>query len=155
MAQPTYVSPERLEELKRELEYLRTVKRREVAQRIQEAARIGGTVDNAEYDLAKSEQAFVEGRIEELERLIKNAVVIPEKRRRKNIVDVGSTVVVEREDGTRQEFTIVGSTEADPAHGKISNVSPIGQALLGRRLGQTVQVQVPAGTLRLKIVEIR
>ncbi len=151
---PAFLSREGLSKLEAELEHLRTVRRAEVAERIQKAKELGSAQNNAEYDDAKNEQAFVEGRILTLENMIKNAVIISSKSS-SNVVQVGSKVTVIDEDGTRSEYVIVGSAEASPREGKISNESPIGKALLGKRQGNKVEVNIPAGTLRLTILEFR
>ena len=154
MAQPTYLTPEGLASLKAELEELRTLRRQSVAERIQKAKEIGGTVDNAEYDEAKNEQAFIEGRIRTLDTLINNAVIILEQIGPSDVVQIGSKVTVINEKGKKDHYTIIGSTEADPARGKISNVSPIGKALLGKRVGDISEVSVPAGKIKLEVAEI-
>ncbi|MCI0439888.1 MAG: transcription elongation factor GreA [Chloroflexi bacterium] len=152
----TYLTPDGLKQLKEELENLRNVRRREVAARIHRASETGGTVDNAEYDEAKSEQAFVEGRIRDLENIIAKAIVTPERRKKsRDIVEFGSSVTVENAQGRKQKYTVVGSAEAAPLEGKISNESPVGKALLGRKVGDQVEVQTPAGAQKLKITEIR
>jgi transcription elongation factor GreA len=155
MVQQTYLTREGLAKLQGELEELRTVRRQEVALRIQRAKEIGGTVDNAEYDEAKNEQAFIEGRILTLENLINKAVLISEDKKPSGTVQVGSKVVVTNEKGEESEYFIVGSTEADPSQRKISNVSPIGKALLGKRVGGVAEVRVPAGRIKLKIKKIQ
>ena len=154
MTQPAYLTTEGLSNLKSEFEELRTLRRQSVAERIQKAKEIGGTVDNAEYDEAKNEQAFIEGRILTLENLINNAIIISQERGPSDVVNVGSKVTVVNQEGRRYEYTIVGSTEADPAQGKISNVSPIGKALLSKRVGDIAEVSVPAGKIRLEVAEI-
>ena len=155
MAQPTYLTPQGLTTLKAELEELRTQRRQAVAERIQKAKEIGGTVDNAEYDEAKNEQAFIEGRIMTLDSLINNAEIISAKSGPSDIVHIGSVVTVLNHKGKKGKYTIIGSAEADPAHGKVSNVSPIGQALLGKRVGDVAEVNAPAGKLKLEVVSIR
>ena len=154
MPQPNYVTVEGLVNLKTELEELRTSRRLIVAERIQKAKEIGGTVDNAEYDEAKNEQAFIEGRILTLDNLINNAVVISEKPGPSDMVRIGSKVTVVNEKGRKGKYIIIGSTEADPAQGRISNVSPIGKALLGKRVGDVTEVRVPAGKIKLEVVAI-
>ena len=150
---PVLLSKEGLKKLEDELEHLRTVRRLEVAERIQKAKELGSTQNNAEFDDAKNEQAFVEGRILTLENMIKNATIIS-PRRASSQVQVGSTVTVVNPEGERQQFTIVGSAEASPGEGKISNESPIGKALLGKRIGEDVEVTVPAGRVKFTVVEI-
>ena len=151
----TYLTPAGLKKYKGELDDLRNSRRQDVAERIQRAKEIGGTVDNAEYDEAKNEQAFVEGHILELEAIINNAVIIDSRKKSpKGLVVIGSVVKVAREGTKNQDYTIVGSAEADPSTGKISNESPIGQALLGRKIGDKVEVSTPSGVVKLGIVEI-
>jgi transcription elongation factor GreA len=149
---PAYLSKEGLEKLREELDEMVNVRRAEVASRIQEAKEHGDITENAEYEDAKNEQAFVEGRIQSLSALIKNAVLITENHSTTH-VQIGSTVEVESEDG-RESYMIVGSAEAAPADGKISNESPVGRALLGRKKGEKVSVSVPAGDMTYKIVGI-
>jgi transcription elongation factor GreA len=150
---PSYLSREGLDRLRAELEEMVSVRRVEVAQRIHDAKEHGDLTENAEYEDAKNEQAFVEGRIQSLETLIKNAIIIDEHHSTEH-VQIGTTVVVESGDG-REEFTIVGSAEAKPTEGRISNESPVGRALLGRRKGEKVLVHVPAGDFAYTIKEIR
>ena len=149
---PSYLSREGLESLRKELEEMTNVRRAEVAARIHDAKEHGDLSENAEYEDAKNEQAFVEGRIQTLEALIKNATLIDEHHSNDH-VQIGSTVKVKGPDGS-QSFTIVGSTEAKPTEGRISNESPVGRALLGHRKGETVNVQVPAGDIAYTIVAI-
>ena len=149
---PTYLSKDGLQKLRAELEEMVTVTRPEVAQRIHDAKEHGDLTENAEYEDAKNEQAFVEGRIQTLEALIKNATIIDEHTSNDH-VQIGSTVKVTGPDGS-QSFTIVGSAEAKPTEGRISNESPVGRALLGRKKGESVTVTVPAGDLDYKIVSI-
>jgi len=149
---PAYLTKEKLEELRAELDDMVNVKRAEVATRIHEAKEHGDITENAEYEDAKNEQAFVEGRIQALSALIKNAVVIDENHSTTH-VQIGSTVTIRSQDG-KESFTIVGSAEAAPADGKISNESPVGRALLGRKKGEEVTVSVPAGDYTYKILSI-
>lgn len=149
-----YLTPEGLAKLKAELDYLYTVRRHEIAERIQKAKELTDTVDNAEYEDAKNEQAFVEGRILTLERMIKNAAVIPHEETPPQQVKLGAKVTVQTQDGTEEHYFIVGSAEADPSEGKISNESPVGKVLLGKRPGEEVEVRTPGGMLKLKIVAI-
>ncbi len=150
---PQYISAEGLAKLRAELEEMVNVRRAEVAARIHDAKEHGDLTENAEYEDAKNEQAFVEGRIQMLEALIKNATII-EAQHSTEHVQIGSTVKVEGTDGAEQ-FTIVGSTEANPRDGKISNESPVGRALLGKKKGDKVVVHVPAGDFAYTVVEIR
>jgi transcription elongation factor GreA len=150
---PTYLSKEGLAKLREELDEMVNVRRAEVAARIHEAKQHGDITENAEYEDAKNEQAFVEGRIQSISALIKNAVVIEENHSTTH-VQIGSTVEVQSDDG-KEKFTIVGSAEADPRAGKISNESPVGRALLGKKKGETVVVTAPAGDSTYKILGIR
>ncbi len=149
---PTYISRDGLEKLRHELEEMVSMRRPEVAQRIHDAKEHGDLSENAEYEDAKNEQAFVEGRIQTLEALIKNAILIDEHHSNDH-VQIGSTVTVKGPDG-EEAFTIVGSTEARPVEGRISNESPVGRALLGRKKGEVVSVQVPAGDISYTITGI-
>ena len=152
MAKPQYISKEGLEELKKELQELKTGKRREIAQRLQEAKSLGDLSENAEYLEAKESQSALESRILELEEIIKHSRVI-EKPTNKNCVSIGSTVEV-KFDGRSREFTIVGSEEANPAEGRISNESPLGKAFLSRKTGEEIEVKTPKGKVRYKILNI-
>ena len=152
---PVPLTHEGLAKLEQELEYLKTVRRPQVAERIRQSKELASTQNNAEYDDAKNEQAFVEGRILTLEKLIQDAVIIDEEEaHHANHVQIGSTVTLAEADGKKQEFTIVGSAEADPKHGRISNESPVGHAVLGKRVGDEVQVSVPKGVLRYTVTKI-
>ena len=144
-----YISEDGLTKLRAELEALVNVRRAEIAQRIHDAKEHGDLAENAEYEDAKNEQAFVEGQIQRLESLVKNAVIIDGI----DHVQIGSTVDVDGSDG-KETFTIVGSTEASPREGRISNESPVGRALLGKRKGESVIVHVPAGDFSYKILKI-
>ena len=139
--------------LEEELGHLVSVRRREVAGRIHKASETGGTVDNAEYDEAKNEQAFLEGRISDLENILSNAVVAPAEKG--GGVQLGSRVTVTAEDGSKRDYTVVGSAEAAPLEGKISLESPVGMALMDRDVGDAVEAKTPAGTVKLKITNIR
>lgn len=155
-SQPIYLTAEGLQKVKQELEYLTTTRRREVAQMIAEAKAEGDISENAGYDEAKTAQGFLEGRIRELEALLKNAKVIADDAAAPDVVSVGRTVVV-REQGTdfEEEYTIVGPPEADPAMGRISNESPMGKSLLGRRIGETAVVESPGGAITFEIVKVK
>ncbi|HET7699774.1 MAG TPA: transcription elongation factor GreA [Candidatus Limnocylindria bacterium] len=150
---PQYVSADGLKKLQAELEELRTVKRAEVAERIHAAMEFGDYSENSELEQAKNDQAFLEGRIMTLEQMIKNAQLIDENSKH-DIVEVGSHVTVEV-DGRKEQYVIVGSAEAAPEDGKISNESPVGRALQGHRAGETVKMSVPAGAIEMKIISIR
>jgi len=149
---PGYLTREGLAKLRGELDELVNVRRAEVAARIHDAKEHGDLAENAEYEDAKNEQAFVEGKIQALETLIRNAILIDENQPTDH-VQIGSTVVVESSDGT-ETYTIVGSAEAAPGDGRISNESPVGRALLGHKKGEKVVVKVPAGDFTYKIVSI-
>ena len=148
----TFLTKEGFEKLQDELVYLRTAKRQEVADRLHEAMEGGELIENAEYEAAKNEQAFVEGRIQELEMLLATARVIEKKKN--DAVQVGSTVTIQ-EDGSEEEtYTIVGAAEANPREGKISNESPMGKAILTHRAGEDVQIETPDGSYTVRIIKI-
>ena len=151
----TYLTPEGRRNLDEELNHLMTERRREVAARIHRASEAGGTVDNAEYEEAKNEQAFVEGRISELERTLSNAVVEETKDRDDGVIKFGSSVTVTTDKGQKRNYTVVGSAEAAPLEGKISLESPVGRSLMGRKVGDEVDIETPAGVISLKIQKIR
>ena len=151
------ITKEGLQRLEQELHHLETERRREVAARIHQAKELASTQNNADYEDAKNEQAMVEGRIQMLQALIQHAEIIDEEGAHKSKrVILGSTVRVKVSDGDSktQEFTIVGPAEADPREGKISNESPVGRALMGKKLNDEVQASVPKGILTMKIVKI-
>ena len=142
--------------LEQELEYLKTVKRKEVVERIKIVRSFGDLSENSEYDSAKDEQAFVEGRITTLENMIRNAKIIEEDVENSSIVSLGKSVTfVELPDGDEETYTIVGSAEADPFEGKISNDSPIAKSLMGKQIGDQVTVQTPGGDMSVKIVSVK
>lgn len=148
-----YLTKEGKVDLEQELEDLKTNKRREVAQRIKEAKEFGDLSENSEYEEAKNQQAFMEGKIAEIKHILKNSEVISKRGKSSGKVIVGSRVTVDIE-GELDEFIIVGSVEASPLDGKISNESPIGQALLGKKVGEHVEVDVPAGKIIYRIKKI-
>jgi len=150
---PEYISAEGLEKLKQDLHELKTAKRQEIAVRLEHAKSLGDLSENAEYQETKEEQALVEQQIAELEDKIRNAIVIKSERPT-DVVTVGSTVVVNAGHGP-ETYKIVGSEEAKPVEGKISNESPLGKAFLNRRIGNTVEVKTPGGTMEYKILEIK
>ena len=150
---PVYVSAEGLRKLEEELEHLRTARRKEIAERIHAAMEFGDYSENSELEDAKNEQAFVEGRIMTLEQMLKNAVVIDQNGHHDK-VELGSKIVVEI-DGERENYTVVGSAEANPAEGRISNESPVGRALLGHRTGELVRAVVPNGVIEMKILQVQ
>lgn len=150
---PVFLTREGREKLENELKYLREVRRNEVAERIRAAKEFSDTVDNAEFEEAKNEQAFVEGRILTLEKMLANAQII-ENDQGHDVVRLGSHVTVVDQDGAKEEYIIVGSAEVNPRQGKISNESPVGRALLGRRIGDRIEVLAPGGVVLLDIVAI-
>jgi len=151
----SFLTSEGFQKLQDELDFLRTDKRVQIADRLHEAIEGGELLDNAELEAAKNEQAFVEGRIKELEILLATARVVDERMVDKETIQVGNTVIFQ-EEGTREkeEYTIVGAAEADPGEGKISNESPLGKALLGKREGDKVQVDAPAGVYVVKVLKV-
>ena len=149
------LTDEGLKKLEEELEYLKTEKRKDVAEKIKHARGFGDLSENSEYDEAKDEQAKVELRIVEIEKMLKHAKVIDNEDINLDIVSVGSKLRIFDYDFDEEvSYTIVGSTEADPENGRISDESPIGKALLGKALGETVDVETPGGIVKLKILEI-
>jgi len=153
----TLLTKEGLDKLKAELSYLKDTKRKEVAARIKEAISYGDLSENSEYEEAKNEQAFVEGRILELEEKVKNVKIIDEASSSRRVVQLGTTVHLRNLSKAKDEsevYTIVGSTEADPLSGKISNESPVGAALLGCSAGEEIKVKVPAGLVSYKVLKL-
>jgi len=147
------ITKDGLSKLESELEHLISVRREEVANAIKRAREMGGTENNAEYEDAKNDQAFVEGKILTLENIIKHADII-ESPAHPGIVEIGDKVLIQNQDGKIDQFSIVGSTESNPAEGKISNESPVGLALLGKKVGNTIEVNTPAGKIKLTILEV-
>ena len=153
--QDVILTREGLEQLEQELENLRTVKRTEVKERLKEAIALGDLSENSEYDDAKNEQAFMEGRILELEKMIRNAKIIEDGQMQEGTITVGSLVTVKDiEFDEITEYRLVGTVEADPMNNRISNESPVGRALLGHKAGDIIDVEVPAGVIQLEIIEI-
>lgn len=153
--QKAYLTEEGYESLKRELDELVNVTRVELAQKLKEAVAQGDLKENADYHDAKERQSFIEGRIQELEETLRNAVIIEKSENSDGIVQIGDTVTI-RESGTKDDETymIVGSAEANAAEGKISNQSPIGQALIGKKKGQKIAVETPSGQIEFKIRKV-
>jgi len=149
----SYLTREGFERLQKELDYLRTEKRNQVAERLREALEDGELIENAELEAAKNEQSFVEGRIKELEILLANAHLIKESNGSDN-VQVGSKVKVQEEGYDPEEYVIVGAAEADPRLGRISNESPLGKALLNKKAGDKVKVEAPGGEFEIEILSI-
>lgn len=150
---PSFLTRQGFQKLQEELEYLRTTKRHEVAERLHEAMEGGELIEDAEYEAAKNEQAFVEGRIQELEILLGNARVIDETEKT-DTVNVGSTVTIQEGDNPEEIYTIVGPAEASPRDGRISNESPLGRALMEKRAGDTVKVDAPAGSFTVRVLKV-
>lgn len=150
-----FLTVDGLKKLEDELEQLKSVKRREIAERIKQAIDFGDISENSEYEDAKNEQAFIEGRILTLEKMLRNAKIIDDENLDTEVVSIGSTVLLkDLEFGDELEYTIVGSVEADPGASKISNESPVGKAILGQPKGSVVEVTVPVGQLKYQIVDI-
>jgi len=152
--QQHYLTSEGAAKLKVELVQLKGPAREELAQRLHAAVQMGDLSENADYHKAKEDQAFLEGRIQELEYLLKNATIIADSTGPHEVAEIGARVTVQEEDFEPERYLLVGAKEADPRNGKISNESPIGRALLGHRMGDVVDVQTPGGLLRLKITQI-
>lgn len=150
----TFLTRDGLKKLEEELEFLRTTRRAQVAERLHNAQEDGELIENAEYEDAKNEQAFVEGRILQLETMLSNAVII-EEHGSSDVVGLGSRVTVKENGGGNEEYMLVGAAEANPREGRISNESPLGRALMGRRVGDEVKVQAPAGATMFRVVKIR
>jgi transcription elongation factor GreA len=151
----SFLTSEGFQKLQEELDFLRTTKREQIADRLHEAIEGGELLDNAELEAAKNEQAFVEGRIKELEILLATARVVDEKDVDKEIIQVGNFVEIQ-EEGSREveRYEIVGVAETDPGAGKISNESPVGKSLIGKRVGDKVQVDAPAGSYIVKVLKV-
>lgn len=150
------LTPDGLKRLEEELETLKSVKRREVAERIKVAIGYGDISENSEYEDAKNEQAFIEGRVITLEKMLRNARIINSSDIVTDVVSIGVTVnVQDLEYGDIMEYTIVGSAESDPLNNKISNESPVGKAIIGKKKGTVVDVNVPAGVIQYKIIDIK
>ena len=155
MQKDVLLTPEGLENLKKEIEHLSTTKRKEVAERIKEAREFGDITENSEYDDAKNEQAMLEARIMTLEDKLRSASVIDAKELSADVVRVGSQVQVTDDKGKSLSYTIVGSTESNPSENKLSNESPVGKAIIGHKKGDVVEVTAPRGALKFKILEIK
>ena len=150
----TFLTQDGFLKLQQELDYLRTEKRKEVADRLHEAMEGGELIENAEYEAAKNEQAFLEGRIKELEVLLASARVIEGNPPAADLIQVGSTVTIQEEGQPAETYTIVGAAEADPAKGRISNESPLGKALLNKKPGDQVQVDAPGGVFVVIVLKV-
>ena len=155
MSNETLITADGLEKLKKELNELKSVRRIAVSQRIKEAIALGDLSENSEYDDAKNEQAFIEGRIQELDMMLRNVQIIDEEITQADVISIGSTVSVrDIELDELETYRIVGTVEADPMQNKISNESPVGASLLGKRAGDIVNVPAPIGTIQYEIVEV-
>ena len=153
MTEPTYLTSEGAARLKAELEDLTGTKRIELAARLRAAIQMGDLSENADYIKAKEDQGFLEGRIQELEYILGNAVII-EKNGKTDTIEIGSHVTIQEDDFPEESYLLVGATEADPTKGKISHESPIGKALMGHKVGEIVEVETPGGTIKFKILKI-
>jgi transcription elongation factor GreA len=153
MTQQThYLTPEGETKLRAELAELTGPRREELAQRLRSAIQMGDLSENADYHKAKEDQAFLEGRIQELEAILRTATIVEKKQ--SDVVEVGARVTIQEEDYGPETFYLVGATEADPRNGKISNESPFGKALLGHKVGDVVEAETPGGRVKLKILKI-
>jgi transcription elongation factor GreA len=154
MSDQLYITAEGAEKLKAELGQLKGPGRDDISKRLRAAIQMGDLSENADYHKAKEDQAFLEGRIQELEYLLKNAIIVEAKDGKHEVVDIGAQVTVREQDYEPETYTLVGVKEADPRNGKISNQSPIGQALMGKRVGERVHVETPDGEISLEILDI-
>ncbi len=151
-----YLTAEGAEKLRQELARLDTARREEIAQRLRSAIQMGDLSENADYHKAKEDQAFLEGRIQELKYTLQNAQLIEESNNgKRDMVDIGATVTIQEEPYDPETYRVVGAKEANPREGKISHQSPIGKALLGKRVGDEVVVQTPGGEMRFKVLDIQ
>jgi transcription elongation factor GreA len=154
MGDQQYLTAEGAERLRKELNQLKGPERDELAKRLRSAIQMGDLSENADYHAAKEQQAFLEGKIQELEYLLKYAIIIEDTGEKREVVDLGARVTIQEEDYPPETYHLVGAKEADPQSGRISNESPIGVALMGRREGEEVVAQTPGGEVRLKILKI-
>ena len=153
MPEPTYLTPEGEEKLKKELEELKGPRRVELSQRLRSAIQMGDLSENADYHKAKEDQGFLEGRIQEIEYMLRNAVII-EKKAGTGVVSIGSHVTIQEGGDPEETYHVVGAKEADPRNGRISNESPIGKALMDHKVGETVEVETPGGKTKFKVLKI-
>jgi transcription elongation factor GreA len=154
MSDQHYLTAEGAARMRIELEQMKGPERQAIARRLREAIQMGDLSENADYHKAKEDQGFLEGRIQELEYLLKNAVIIDELAVQRNIVDIGVRVTIQEDDFDPETYFLVGAKEADPSKGRISNESPIGKALLGKKVGEEALAVTPNGTIRFKILKI-
>ena len=153
MTQPNYLTPEGEAKLKAELEDLKGPKRDELSKRLRSAIQMGDLSENADYHKAKEDQGFLEGRIQELEAILRNAVLI-EKSQNTGVVSIGSHVTLQEDGSDPETYHLVGSTEADPRKGRISHESPIGRAIIDKKVGDVAEAETPGGKIKLKIIKI-
>jgi transcription elongation factor GreA len=153
MAQPNYLTPEGEAKLKSELQELKSTKREELSKRLRSAIQMGDLSENADYHKAKEDQGFLEGRIQEIEAILRNTVII-EKTQNKDIVFIGSHVTIQEGGSEHETYHLVGPTEADPRNGKISHESPIGRALMDKKVGDIAEAETPGGRIKFKIIKI-
>ena len=153
MSEPTYLTAEGKAKLEAELIELKGPRREELAKRLRSAIQMGDLSENADYHQAKEDQGFLEGRIQEIEYLLRNAVII-EKSASKDMISIGSHVTIQEGNFPSETYHVVGAKEADPRNGKISNESPIGRALMDHKVGEVVEAETPAGKIKLKILKI-
>lgn len=153
MSQPNYLTPEGEAKLKAELAELTGPKREELAQRLRSAIQMGDLSENADYHKAKEDQGFLEGRIQEIEAILRNSVLI-EKAKSTGVVSIGSTVTIQEEGFDPEKYYLVGPTEADPRNGRISHESPIGSALMDKKVGDVAEAETPGGKIKFKIIKI-
>jgi len=153
MSQPNYLTPEGQAKLNAELEDLKGPKREELSKRLRSAIQMGDLSENADYHKAKEDQGFLEGRIQELESILRNSIII-EKSANQGLVSIGSTITIQEGDFEPETYHLVGAAEADPQHGKISHESPIGRALMDKKVGDIAEAETPGGKIKFKILKI-
>ena len=153
MSQPNYLTPEGQAKLNAELEDLKGPRREELSKRLRSAIQMGDLSENADYHKAKEDQGFLEGRIQELEAILRNSIII-EKTVSKGLVTIGSTITIQESDFEPETYHLVGAAEADPQHGKISHESPIGRALMDKKVGDIAEAETPGGKIKFKILRI-
>lgn len=149
-----YLTSEGAAKMRAELEELKGPRRQEMARRLRAAIQMGDLSENADYHKAKEDQAFLEGRIQELEYLLKNAIIVEASNIQREVVEIGAKVTIQEGDSPPETYHLVGAKEADPRNGRISNESPIGKALMGARVGDTVRAETPAGVIHFKVLKI-
>jgi len=154
MTEAHYLTNDGLQRLQAELNYLKTTARDQLAKRLRTAIQQGDLSENADYIAAKEEQGFLEGRIMELEQIIRNVVIIDENQRNRDVVDIGASITIQEGNFPVETYQLVGPQEADPANGRISHESPIGKAMIGKRSGDEFLVSTPNGTVHFKIIKI-